>query len=141
MRKIWEECSHAPLGRVWDLLTCWLIKGVLKRCFLESGLTRSFTVYNFRNKVAMKIIFFFTVFKTWSRFQKWKNEIRKKLSVLEIIAFELGTTDSQNLEQDSCHSQLMWNETPLRFNISLTDIFAKSSSVRGMKKYDESTLI
>ena len=141
MRKKWKECSHAPLGRAWNPLTCWLTKGVLKGCFLETALTRSFTVWNFRNKVAMKIIFFFTMFKTWSRFQKWKNEIRKKFSVLEIIAFELGTTDSQNPEQDSCHSHLLCYETPLRFNISLTNIFSKSTSVKVMKKYDESTLI
>ena len=49
--------------RVWDLLTCWLSKGILKRCFLESGLRTSFTACNFRNKVAMTMNFFFKMFK------------------------------------------------------------------------------
>ena len=35
-------------------------KGVLKRCFLESGLTKSLTVCNYPNKLAMTIIFFFS---------------------------------------------------------------------------------
>ena len=34
------------------------VKGCSERSFLESGLNKSFTVCNFRNKVAMKITFF-----------------------------------------------------------------------------------
>ena len=43
---------------VWDALTCSLSMGGLKWVFLESGLSKSFKVWNFRNKVAMTIIFF-----------------------------------------------------------------------------------
>ena len=68
-----------------------------------------------------------------------KNQ--KKLLVLKIIAFESGTTNSHNPEQDICHWQSMCYETPLRFNISLREIFSKSGSPRVMKKYDESALI
>ena len=61
--KIWWKCSHADFTSVWDPLTCWLSKSVLERCFLKSCLTKSFTVCNFRNKVAMMIIFFFKCLK------------------------------------------------------------------------------
>ena len=68
-----------------------------------------------------------------------KNQ--KKLLVLKIIAFESGTTNSHNPEQDICHWQSMCYEKPLRFNISLREIFSESGSARGMKKYDESALM
>ena len=68
-----------------------------------------------------------------------KNQ--KKLLVLKIIAFESGTTNSHNPEQDICHWQSMCYETPLRFNISLREIFSKSGSTILMKKYDESALM
>ena len=68
-----------------------------------------------------------------------KNQ--KKLLVLKIIAFESGTTNSHNPEQDICHWQSMCYETPLRFNISLREIFSKSGSPIVMKKYDESALM
>ena len=63
-----------------------------------------------------------------------------KLLVLKIIAFESETTNSHNPEQDICHWQSIFYETPLRFNISLRDIFSKSGSLTVMEKYDESVL-
>ena len=68
-----------------------------------------------------------------------KNQ--KKLLVLKIIAFESGTTNSHNPEQDICHWQSMCYGTALRFNISLREIFSKSGSSRVMKKYDEGVLV
>ena len=70
-----------------------------------------------------------------------EQNYQKKFLVLKIIAFELGTRNSQNPEQDNCHWQSMCYETPLRFNISLREIFSKSGSPRLMKKYDESALM
>ena len=61
--------------------------------------------------------------------------------VSKIIAFEFGTTNSQNLEQDICHWQSICYETPLIFNISLREIFSNSASLRVVKKYDESALM
>ena len=61
--------------------------------------------------------------------------------VLKIIAFESGTTNSYNPEQDIFYWQSMCYETPLRFNISLREIFSKSGSTILMKKYDESALM
>ena len=65
----------------------------------------------------------------------------KKLLVFKIIAFESGTTNSHNPEQDICHWQSMCYGTALRFNISLREIFSKSGSSRVMKKYDEGVLV
>ena len=65
----------------------------------------------------------------------------KKILVLKISAFQWGTTNSHNLEQDICHWQSMCYETPLRFNISLREIFSNSTSPRMVKKFDESDLM
>ena len=64
-----------------------------------------------------------------------KNQ--KMFLVLNVIAFESETTNSHNPEEDTCHWQSMYYETPLRFKISLREIFSKSGSVRVMKKYDD----
>ena len=57
------------------------------------------------------------------------------------MAFELRTRNSHNREQDICHWQSMCYETPLKFNISLREIFLKSGSPRVMEKYDEGALM
>ena len=80
IRKYNESALMQILTRLWDSLTCWLSKGVLERCFLESGLTKSFTFCNFRKKVGMAIILFFKMFKIWCRFQKWNKQIWKEIS-------------------------------------------------------------
>ena len=36
-----------------------------------------------------------------------EQKIGKNMSVLKIIAFQLGVVNSYNLEQDSCHRQSM----------------------------------
>ena len=64
-----------------------------------------------------------------------------KLLVLTIIAFESGSTNSHNPEQNIFHWHSVRYETPLRINISLREIFSKSGSPRLMKKYDESALM
>ena len=64
-----------------------------------------------------------------------------KLLVLTIIAFESGTTNSHNPEQNIFHWHSVRYETPLRINILLREIFSKSGSPRLMKKYDESALM
>ena len=139
--KIWSKCSDADFTRVWDPLICWLSKCVLERCFLERCLTTFFTFCNFGNKLGMAIIFFSKMFKIWFRFQKWNNKIWKKNLVSNRSAFQSGTTNSQTPEYDNCHWQSMCYETPLRFNISLREIFYKSGSPRVMEKYDESTVL
>ena len=65
----------------------------------------------------------------------------KRNFVLKISSFESGTANSHNPEQDNCHWQSMCYETPLRFNISVREIFPISGSPIVMKKHDESVLI
>ena len=68
-----------------------------------------------------------------------KNQ--KMFLLLKVIAFETETTNSHNPEQDPCNCQSVYYETPLIFNILLSEIFSKSGSLRVMKKYDESVLM
>ena len=70
-----------------------------------------------------------------------KEENLKKYLVLKRNAFQSGTTDSQNPEQDNCDWQSTCYETTLRFKISLREIFSESGSRIVMKKYDESAAI
>ena len=65
----------------------------------------------------------------------------KKYLVLKIIAFEPETTTSHDPELGICHWQSMCYETPLRFNISLREIFSNSASPRVVEKYDESAVM
>ena len=53
----------------------------------------------------------------------------------------MGTTDSQNPEEDNCDWQSMRYETNLRLNVSLSEIFFESRSLIVMKKYDESAVM
>ena len=108
--------------------------------FLESKLNKFFTACNFRNEVAMTIIFFYKMFKIIYRFQKWQKRNQKMFLVLKIIGFVSATRNSLNLEKNTCHWHWMCNETSLRFNISLWEIFFKSGSLRVIEKLDESAL-
>ena len=53
----------------------------------------------------------------------------------------MGTTESQNPEEDNCDWQSMCYETNLRWNVSLSEIFSESRSLIVMKKYDESAVM
>ena len=70
-----------------------------------------------------------------------ERENEQKFLDLKIIAFDSEPANSHNPEQDTCHWQSMFYEQPLRFNISLREIFFKSGSLRVMEKYDESALM
>ena len=70
-----------------------------------------------------------------------KQKNQKKFSVLDIIPFESGTTNSHTSEQDNCHWHSICYETRLRFNILLREIYSKSGSPIMMKKHDESALM
>ena len=63
IEKIWGKCPDKDFATVWDPLICLLSKGFLNQCFLKCGLNNSFTVCNFQNKVVMRIILFFKMFK------------------------------------------------------------------------------
>ena len=75
--KKWENSPHGDFPGNRDSFTCWLSKRVPKRRFLQSCLTKFFTVCNFRNTLAMTIIFFFKLFKISCRFHKWNKNSEK----------------------------------------------------------------
>ena len=77
VERIWWKCSHRDFASVWDPLICWPWKRFLKRSYLESVLTKSFTVCNFGNTRGMTIIFSFEMFKIGCRFEKWNKKFRK----------------------------------------------------------------
>ena len=77
VERIWWKCSHRDFASVWDPLICWPWKRFLKRIYLESVLTKSFTVCNFGNTRGMTIIFSFEMFKIGCRFEKWNKKFRK----------------------------------------------------------------
>ena len=60
-----------------------------------------------------------------------RNE--KKFLVLKIIAFEPGSGNSCNPEQDTCHWQSICYQATLRSKMSLREIFSKIGSLRVMK--------
>ena len=70
-----------------------------------------------------------------------EQKIEKILLVSKGIVFALGATNSQNPQEDTCHWQSICYETPLRFNMSLKEIFSRSASLRVMKKFDENALM
>ena len=52
------ENDDGDFTSIWDAFTCWMAMRVLKRLYLESFLTKIFTVYYFGNTLAMTIILF-----------------------------------------------------------------------------------
>ena len=73
--------------------------------------------------------------------REMEQKNQKIFLVLKITGLESGTTNSHNHEQDTCHWQSMCYETPLRYKISVKEIFSRLRSLRVMKKYDENVLM
>ena len=107
--------------------------GVLKLCFLESGLTKSLTVSNFRNKVGMTIFFFQNLPNLMFFFPEMQQENPKKFLIFEIIAFDSGSINSWILEEDSSHWQSICYQAIIIFNVSLGELYSKPGFLRVMK--------
>ena len=80
VEKTCQKCSHGDLASIWDGFKCSLSMCVLKRHYLESGLTKIFTVIHFGNTLAMTIILFYKMFKIWYTLQKWNRKTRQSFS-------------------------------------------------------------
>ena len=65
----------------------------------------------------------------------------KRIFVVEVIAFESGTNNCQNPEQDNRYWQSVCYETPLGFNISIREIISERGSLRVLKKSVKSALM
>ena len=62
-----------------------------------------------------------------------EQKIEKKSFVFKIIAFELGITNSRNIEQATCPRQSMCQEISLRFDLIVLENFSRSLSLRMIK--------
>ena len=76
----WKKYSLGDFASIWDAFTCFLSKRVLKQHFLESGLTKFFTVCNFGNTLAKVMVLLFKRVKIWCRFRKWNKKLRQSFS-------------------------------------------------------------
>ena len=65
--------------RCFGRLPCHLSKGILKQDCLDIYLNTSFGVSNFANTSAIRVIFYFRMFKSQSRFQNGGKKIDKQL--------------------------------------------------------------
>ena len=90
------------------------------------------TVCNFRNKVGITIIFFakWTIFNVFSGNRTRKSE---KVLVFEITAFDPGSINSHNLEEDTSHWQSISYQGTLIVKTSLREVYSKAGSLRVMK--------
>ena len=70
-----------------------------------------------------------------------EQKIKKMILVFKTTPFVLRMANSHNLKQDTCHQQSMCEQTPLRFHISLREVFTKLLSLRVMKIFDKSSLM
>ena len=66
-------------------------------------------------------------------FREMEEKNRKKFLVFKIITCELGSTNSNILERDTCHWQSICYEATLTFKISLGEVYSKPGSLRVMK--------
>ena len=71
--KIWQKCSHEDFASVWNNLTCWLSKEVLRQRWIVSGVTKPWTVANLGKTLATTIFYFLKMFKIWWRFHEWNK--------------------------------------------------------------------
>ena len=82
----------------------------------------------------MTIISFFSKYLKFDVHSGYSKKNQKNFLLLKIIAFESGSTNSLNLEKDTCHWQSTCYEKPLKLKISVREIFVKSGSLTVMEK-------
>ena len=87
---IYQRFCGSDLNSVWARLPCCFSKGLQRPDFLDIYLTTVFPVCNFENASAMRVIFFFKIFKISGAFQKHRKKVEKKFSLLENIASQLA---------------------------------------------------
>ena len=74
-------------------------------------------------------------------FAELEQKNRKIFLLGKVIAFDPGSTNSQNPGEDTCYCQSICYQATLRINISLSQIFSKSGFPRMMEKQAENGLM
>ena len=113
--------SDGDFASILDAFTCWMWKRVLKRRFLESGLTKISTVCNFGNRLAMTIMFFF------SKCLKFDVDSTNKTKNSEKV---FGFSDNCIWVESCKFSQTWTGYLPLAVNV-LTNTPKISANTRG----------
>ena len=101
----WRSCPSA-WNNVSADLTRYLSKDLLKRDFLNVYLTTFFGVSQFKNRLAMKVIFFWKRLKLDLNSENAKKK-KKNFFVSEIIASQNVAIDWLFQEENACHWQSM----------------------------------
>ena len=68
-----------------------------------------------------------------------ESKNQKKFLLFKIIAFEPGSSNPDNIEEDTCLWLSICYQESQKLNMSLRDVYPKPGSLRVMKKQDEST--
>ena len=87
--KIWQKYSHKDFTSVWNRLTRWLSKDVLRRHWIVSGMSKPSTVANFGNTLGITIFFVLKMFEIWWKFHKWNKKPRT--CFFSLILLDLNT--------------------------------------------------
>ena len=115
--KICWNCSHEDFTSIWNRLTCWLSKDVLRHCWIVSAVAKRYKVANLGNTLAVRIFFFLKIFKIWWRLHKWNKKRRKCFLFLRqldlnrdrqilTIRKRILVIDSPCLNKQPCDSKL-----------------------------------
>ena len=140
-RKIFQRFCLEDLTSVSDTLTCWLFISVLTRDFLGIKVTTPFAIYNFADKSAMRLIFFFKMLKIDVESKNGGQNSESSLSFGDNCTFIGCVKNSILLRENSCHLQFTCYETVSRFQIPLRKNFSNSGYFKVIKKYDKTTAI
>ena len=95
----------------------------------------------FRQHISYEHDLFFQYVWNLMEIAKMEEKIAKKFFVFQIIAFELGVASSGNVQHNTCHGQVMCQQTHQRFHLTLGETFSKSTSLRLLKEAEKSALM
>ena len=138
-KKIWQNYCREYFSSVSDHLTCWLSISVLSQEFLGIYVTTLFPGLNFGNKLAMRVTFFFKIFKIWCKFQKFGKNWQIFFCFGDDGIWIGCVKDWLLPRENTCHGECISCQTVSRFQILLRKNFLKWSSFRLIKKYDKTT--
>ena len=138
-RKIFQRFCREDLTSVSDTLTCWLFISVLTRDFLGIKVTTLFAIYNFGDKSAMRLIFFFKMLKIDVESKNGGQDSESSLIFGDNYSLIGCVKNSILLRENSCHRQLTCYETVSRFQIPLRRNFSNSGYFKVIKKYGKTT--